>query len=96
MKFGIGQAVRRKEDHRLLTGSGCYLDDINLPGQAYAHILRSPHAHATIEAIDTAAARAAPGVVAVLTGADAAHDKVARIPCMAHVTPDLIDPVRPV
>jgi carbon-monoxide dehydrogenase large subunit len=96
MKFGIGQAVRRKEDLRLLTGSGCYLDDINLPRQTYAHILRSPHAHATIEAIDTAAARAAPGVVAVLTGADAEDDKVARIPCMAHVTPDLIDPVRPV
>src|SRR5262249_5965757 len=93
MKFGIGQAVLRKEDGRLLTGGGRYLDDIKLPGEAFAYILRSPHAHAAVSRIDTQAARAAPGVVAVLTGADAERERVAPIPCVAHVTPDQIDPV---
>src|SRR5579859_3313938 len=94
MQFGIGQAALRKEDHRLLTGGGRYIDDIRLPGEAVAFILRSPHAHAAITGIDIEAARAAPGVIAVLTGADAEQDKVARVPCVAHVTPDLVDPVR--
>ena len=94
MKFGIGQAPLRKEDHRLLTGGGCYIDDIRVPGEAFAYMLRSPHAHAAITSIDTRAARAAPGVVTVLTGADADQDNVARVPCLAHVTPDLVDPVR--
>ena len=53
----IGQPLRRKEDLRLLTGSGRYSDDLNLPGQAYAFVLRSPHAHARIRKVDTAAAR---------------------------------------
>src|SRR3954471_17368893 len=66
----IGQPLRRKEDLRLLTGSGRYSDDVSLSGQAYAFVLRSPHAHARIRSIDTAAARAMPGVLAVLTGAD--------------------------
>ncbi|MBL9035645.1 MAG: hypothetical protein JNN33_12835, partial [Rhodospirillaceae bacterium] len=66
---GIGASVKRKEDFRFLTGRGTYTDDINRPGQAYAYILRSPHAHAEIVKIDTAAASAAPGVVAILTGA---------------------------
>ena len=70
MKYGVGQPVRRFEDSRLLTGRGRYQDDVTLPRQAYAVFLRSPHAHARIRAIDTAAARAAPGVVAVYTGAD--------------------------
>src|ERR1700722_2382587 len=70
MKYGVGQPVRRFEDSRLLTGRGRYQDDVTLPRQAYAVFLRSPHAHARIGAIDTAAARAAPGVVAVYTGAD--------------------------
>ena len=94
MKFGIGQAALRKEDHRLLTGGGCYIDDIRLPGEAFVYMLRSPHAHAAITSIDTTAARAAPGVIAVLTGVDAERDNVARVPCLAHVTPDLVDPVR--
>ncbi len=59
----IGTPVRRREDFRFLTGQGNYTDDINRPGQLYAYILRSPHAHARIAGIDTAAARAAPGVV---------------------------------
>jgi aerobic carbon-monoxide dehydrogenase large subunit len=74
MKFGIGQPVRRFEDLRLLTGRGRYQDDIVLPRQAYAVFVRSPHAHARIDGIDTAAARAAPGVLAVYTGADYAAD----------------------
>ena len=71
---GIGSAARRKEDLRLTTGKGCYADDVNLPGQAYAAFVRSPHSHARIVAIDIAAAVAIPGVLAVLTGADAAAD----------------------
>jgi len=66
--------VLRKEDARLLSGGGVYSDDVNAPGQAYACFVRSPHAHARIGRIDAAAARAVPGVVAVLTGQDAAAD----------------------
>jgi carbon-monoxide dehydrogenase large subunit len=69
-KFGIGQAVSRFEDPRLLRGGGRYVDDITLPGMAFGYVLRSPHAHAKIRSIDVAAAKAAPGVLAVLTGAD--------------------------
>ncbi len=67
---GIGASVRRKEDLRFLSGRGNYTDDINRPGQLYAHIRRSDRPHAKIVSIDTAAAKAAPGVVAVFTGAD--------------------------
>jgi len=66
----IGQAVRRKEDHRFLTGGGQYTDDVTLPRQTYAYFLRSPHAHAKIRGIDTTAAKKAPGVVAIFTGGD--------------------------
>lgn len=69
-QFGIGQPVRRVEDRRFITGRGRYLDDISRPHQAHAVFLRSPHAHAAIRAIDASAARAAPGVIAVLTGVD--------------------------
>ena len=55
MNAGIGHSVRRKEDARLLTGLGRYSDDVNLPGQAYSTVVRSPHAHARIRAIDTKA-----------------------------------------
>src|SRR4030088_398403 len=64
-RFGIGQPVRRREDARFLTGGGQFTDDIDLPGQAYGHVLRSPHAHAHIVSIDTAAAKKAPGVLGV-------------------------------
>ena len=70
MKYAIGQPVSRKEDPVLLQGQGRYTDDINLPGQAYAVMVRSGHAHGTIRGIDTAAAQAVPGVLAVYTGAD--------------------------
>jgi aerobic carbon-monoxide dehydrogenase large subunit len=66
----IGQAVLRKEDYRFLTGAGQYTDDVAPPHHTHAYFLRSPHAHANIRSIDTAAARAAPGVVAIFTGAD--------------------------
>lgn len=69
---GIGASVRRKEDFRFITGKGRYTDDINRPGQAHAWFLRSPHAHAVIRSIDTAAAKSAPGVVDVFTGDDIA------------------------
>jgi carbon-monoxide dehydrogenase large subunit len=78
---GIGAAVRRKEDVRFLSGRGNYTDDINRPGQVYAFLKRSDRAHARINAIDTAAAAAAPGVIAVFTGADMAADGVGGLPC---------------
>src|SRR6478752_370728 len=75
----IGQSVLRKEDARFLTGTGQYTDDVSMPRQAYAHFLRSPHAHATIRAIDTQKAKAAPGAVAIVTGA--ALTGVNGLPC---------------
>jgi carbon-monoxide dehydrogenase large subunit len=69
-EFALGQPVPRFEDPRLLRGGGRYVDDMVLPHMAFGHVLRSPHAHARIRAIDTTAAQAAPGVLAVLTGAD--------------------------
>jgi aerobic carbon-monoxide dehydrogenase large subunit len=69
-EFGLGQAVPRFEDVRLLRGGGRYVDDMAFPRMAHGCVLRSPHAHARIRAIDTEAAKAAPGVLAVLTGAD--------------------------
>ncbi len=78
---GIGAPVRRKEDFRFITGAGRYVDDINRPGQAHAYFLRSPHAHATIDKIDTSAALASPGVVAIYTGDDVAADKVGGLIC---------------
>ncbi|HEV8030571.1 MAG TPA: xanthine dehydrogenase family protein molybdopterin-binding subunit [Stellaceae bacterium] len=69
-EFALGQPVPRFEDPRLLRGGGRYVDDMVLPRMALGHVLRSPYAHARIRAIDTSAAKAAPGVLAVLTGAD--------------------------
>jgi carbon-monoxide dehydrogenase large subunit len=81
-KFGLSQSVRRVEDPRLLTGRGRYTDDIGMPGQAHGVVLRSPHAHARISALDTAAARAVPGVLAVITGADLQAAGLGEVPCM--------------
>jgi carbon-monoxide dehydrogenase large subunit len=78
---GIGASVRRKEDFRFLSGRGNYTDDINRPGQVYAFLKRSDRPHAKIGGIDTTAAKAAPGVVAVFTGADMAADNVGGLPC---------------
>jgi aerobic carbon-monoxide dehydrogenase large subunit len=76
---GIGRPVRRKEDFRLLTGRGRFVDDLSPPGLAHAAFVRSPHAHARIVGVDATAARAAPGVLAVLTGADYRGDGLAPI-----------------
>jgi carbon-monoxide dehydrogenase large subunit len=80
-KFGIGQGVPRWEDPRLLRGGGRYSDDLNRPNQAYGYVLRSPHAHARIRGIDTAAAKAAPGVLEVYTAADTDAAGLGAIPC---------------
>jgi CO/xanthine dehydrogenase Mo-binding subunit len=85
-KFALGQSVTRIEDAALVQGAGCYTDDFELAGAAHACVLRSPHAHANILNIDTAVARNAPGVLAVLTGADAAADGLGDIPCLVPVT----------
>jgi carbon-monoxide dehydrogenase large subunit len=69
-KFGVGQPVRRSEDPKLVRGEGCYTDDLSRAGQAYAVMVRSRDAHGTIRSIDTAAAKAMPGVLAVCTAAD--------------------------
>ncbi|TFH40319.1 MAG: xanthine dehydrogenase family protein molybdopterin-binding subunit, partial [Lysobacterales bacterium] len=79
-QYGVGQPIRRKEDQRFLTGAGRYVDDVSMPDMAHIYILRSPHAHAQIESIDTRAAAAAPGVLAVLTGADWVADGLGGIP----------------
>jgi aerobic carbon-monoxide dehydrogenase large subunit len=76
----IGQSLPRKEDERLLAGRGRFVDDVSLPGQAYAAILRSPHAHARILSIDTTRAAAAPGVLVILTGRDYVADRLGAIP----------------
>ena len=81
-RFGVGQAVRRVEDQRLLTGQGQFSDDINLPGQAVSVVLRSPFAHADIVNLDKSAAEAAPGVLAVYSADDLSADGIGDIPCL--------------
>src|SRR6266481_5396420 len=85
-QFGIGQPVRRVEDRRFITGRGNYVDDINRPRQAHAFMLRSPHSHARIRAIDIGAALSAPDVLAAFTGEDLARDGIGTIPCLSAVT----------
>jgi len=85
-KFGIGQAVRRVEDQRFLTGQGRYVDDIVLPAMAHGVNVLSPHAHARIKRVDVSKAKAAPGVLAVLTGADVVADKLGAM--TAHLMPE--------
>jgi carbon-monoxide dehydrogenase large subunit len=75
-KFGIGQAITRREDQRLITGTGQYVDDIARPGEAHCVLVRSPHARARLVSIDVLPAKRAPGVLAVYTGADLAADGV--------------------
>jgi len=75
----FGASIKRREDPRFITGKGNYTDDVKLPGMTYAAFVRSPHAHARIRNIDTAAARAVPGVVAIFTGADMSG--VNSLPC---------------
>jgi carbon-monoxide dehydrogenase large subunit len=98
-QFGVGQPVRRKEDARLLTGQGRFIDDVTMPDEACAFVVRSPHAHAKINGIDTSAALQAPGVLAVLTGADLAADGIGGVPCLAAIQnidgSDMFAPPRP-
>jgi carbon-monoxide dehydrogenase large subunit len=82
MKFAIGQPVRRHEDLRLITGQGCYTDDIDLPHAAQAFVLRAPVAHANIKRIDAAPARRIPGVLLVATGEDTRADGFGDIGCL--------------
>ncbi len=79
-KFGISQPVRRREDVRFITGAGRFSADHNLDGQAHIFYLRSPHAHARIDAIDLTQALTAPGVVAIFTGDDLIKDKLEPLP----------------
>ena len=98
-QFGIGQAVRRKEDIRFITGAGRYVDDARDKRQAYAAFLRSPHAHARVKRIDIAAAKRAPGVLAVYTADDARAAGLGRIKCVAPLKnrdgSDYFNPGRP-
>ena len=84
-KFGLSQSIRRVEDPRLLKGGGRYTDDVAVPGQAQGYVLRSPHAHARIRSISTAAAKAMPGVLGIWTGADLAAAGIGHLPCLAPV-----------
>jgi carbon-monoxide dehydrogenase large subunit len=79
-KYGIGQAITRREDQRLLLGTGQYVDDMALPGETFVFFVRSPHAHARIVSIDASSAKAMPGVLAVFTGADLQADGVNPLP----------------
>ena len=78
---GIGARVKRKEDHRFITGKGQYTDDINLKDQTYAYFVRSPHAHATIKSIKVPKWKPEDGVVAVFTGEHVAEDKIGGLIC---------------
>ncbi len=78
-KFGIGQAVPRAEDPRLLTGRGRYTDDVTLPGQAVGYLLRSPYAHAEVRSIDSTEAEQSPGVIGIVTGQDLDADGIGTI-----------------
>jgi carbon-monoxide dehydrogenase large subunit len=81
MTSPIGQPLKRREDQRFLTGAGQYTDDVVMHGQTYGVFLRSPYAHARIKSINLDAAKAAPGVVQIFTGADLAEAKVGGLPC---------------
>ncbi len=93
-KFGLAQPVRRVEDPRLLLGHGRYTDDIVLPGMRHGLVLRSPHAAARIDAIDTAAAASMPGVRAIYTAADLEADGIGPLPCAAPVD-GMVAPAHP-
>ena len=99
-KFAVGQPYRRTEDPRLLKGTGRFVADITMDGEAFAVVVRSPHAHARLGAIDVAEAAAAPGVLAVYTGADTVADGLGDLPCIVGVADregtDAYMPLRPV
>src|SRR6187551_1396062 len=86
----IGRSVLRLEDIRFLTGRGRYVADIAAPDALWGHVLRSPHAHAVINRIDTAAATKNPGVHGIFTSVDLAG--LGAMPCMAAVSPLVVPP----
>ena len=83
----IGQPVPRHEDPTLLRGEGRYTGDVSLPNQAYGYVLRAPHAHAQINSISTSEAKAAPGVLAVLTGQDYRAENLGKLPLVVPPIP---------
>ncbi|SVB58125.1 uncharacterized protein METZ01_LOCUS210979, partial [marine metagenome] len=85
----VGQEVARHEDPILLKGEGRYTGDVTLPNQAYGYVARSPHAHASIQAIGTSAAKIAPGVLAILTGKDCKMDGLGKLPLVVPPLPNL-------
>ncbi len=85
MKFGVGQSVRRTEDIRFVTGQGQYTDDLRFKREAHSCFHRSPHGHAKVLSVDISAAKAAPGVIAVLTQADVEAAGVGDMPCLAPI-----------
>ncbi len=90
----VGQARKRKEDARLITGETTWTDNMVLPGMLHLAVVRSPVAHAKLGAVDVEAARSAPNVVAVFTGRDLAEEQGA-IPCAWPVTPEMVNPGHP-
>ncbi|MDX3189346.1 molybdopterin-dependent oxidoreductase [Streptomyces sp. MN03-5084-2B] len=92
----VGKSRRRKEDERLITGRTRWTDNITLPGMLHLAVLRSPFAHAKVVSIDTAAAKSAPGVIAVYTAADLDPDGAVGMPCAWPITPDMKAPRRPI
>ena len=85
LKFGVGQSVSRSEDERFLTGRGSYTDDLEVPNQSHAYILRSPHANALIRKVDTTATGKVPGVLCVLSGADIETAGLGGLPCLVPI-----------
>ena len=85
-KFGFSQSIRRVEDNRFLTGAGCYSDDLNLDGQAWGWVVRSPYAHARIISISTKSALKAPGVIDIITGAELEADEANHVPTLVPMT----------
>src|SRR5260370_12287112 len=91
MRLEDARSVRGVEDSRLLTGRGRYTEDFTLPGEVRGYLVRSLYGHAAIERIDTAAARAAPGILGVFTEADLGADGIGPLPCVAQV--NTVDPI---
>src|SRR5262245_54399705 len=91
----IGSAIKRREDPRLITGHGTFVDNLNLPGMLYASIVRSPYGHANIKSIDTSQAKAVAGVAEVFTGKDLQASGVGSLPC-GWMLPTLKLPPHPV
>ncbi|HEX9316898.1 MAG TPA: xanthine dehydrogenase family protein molybdopterin-binding subunit, partial [Actinomycetota bacterium] len=89
LKRYVGGGVLRKEDQRLLTGQGRYVDDLAVAGMVWMAVVRSPYAHARITAVDVSEARKIPGVLAALSGEDLASDWAGPLPCVWPVTEDI-------